>query len=420
MEPERLEGNAAREWRAHWPVVLAASAGTANAAVVSYSASMFIEPLEQTYGWSRVEITSVHLIPAIAVITLGPVVGHIVDRLGSRRVGIAALVVLALAFSMQALTSPSIWSWRAIWLLLAIGVVLIQPTVWSSAVTSFFSAGRGLALAVTLCGTSICSVITPPLTYWLIEQYGWRLAFPALAACWAVAVLPLVILFFTSAKDKERLDADKAQASPAPRHSFLTSFRGEVLTLGFGQLALAGFSIAIVVVSVALMIVPILSSNGISRGAAAGIASLLGIASICGRLTIGVLLDRFSGRYIAATAVCMPIIGSLILIAYPGSVPAASVAVLIFGLALGAELDILAYLTSRYFSVASFGMMFGTIGGFVALAGATGPVLLNAVYDATKSYQLALWAVLPICALSAFLFLRLGPYPQQPPQRAPA
>ena len=136
-------------------------------------------------------------------------------------------------------------------------------------------------------------------------------------------------------------------------------------------------------------------------------------------LTIGVLLDRFPGRLIAAVAVCLPIIGSLVLIAAPGSVPAAAVAVVIFGLALGAELDILAYLTSRYFKVASFGMLFGTIGGFIGLAGATGPVLLNAVYDATRSYELALWGILPVCLLSAMLFLLLGPYPDQPKSSQP-
>ena len=37
---------------------------------------------------------------------------------------------------------------------------------------------------------------------------------------------------------------------------------------------------------------------------------------------------------------CLPIIGALILITHPGSLSAASLAVVIFGLSLGAELDI--------------------------------------------------------------------------------
>lgn len=406
----RLEGSAIAEWRANGLVVLAASAGAAMSAIGSYSTSLFFEPLERAFGWSRVEISSVHLFGAAAAILFAPAMGHVVDRLGARRVGILAIIAITLGFSSLGLTGPSIWHWRALWVVLALVAVLHQPMVWSSAVASFFSAGRGFALAVTLSGTSICSVITPPLAVWLIDQYGWRMAFPGLVLCWAVVVLPLVLLFFTSASDKARLGA--AAAPAMPRHgSFFAAFRSEAMTGKFLQLLAAGFAIALVVVSVALTIVPILSANGIARGTAAGIAALLGIASICGRLTIGLLLDRYSGRMIAAVAVCLPIIGSLVLLEAPGSAMAASVAVVIFGFALGAELDILAYLTSRYFRVESFAMLFGTVGGFVGLAGALGPVMLNAVYDATHSYQLALWGILPVCLISAALFLTLGPYP---------
>ncbi len=385
-------------------------------AISSYSTGLFFEPLEREFGWSRVVISSPHILGSVAVILFGPYVGHIMDRFGSRRVGIAGVSLLILAFSLLGLASANIGMWWALWLMLALTSVLYQPMVWSSAVTSFFSAGRGFALAVTLCGTSICSVITPPLAAWMIDHLGWRLAFPAIAGCWGIVVLPLLLLFFTSTADKARDGEEKNRAGPA-HTGFFASFRGEALTFRFAQVAIAGFSIALVVVSMALTIVPILSSNGIARGTAAGIAALLGLSSICGRLTIGLLLDRFSGRHIAAVAVCMPIAGSLVLLGYPGSIPAAALAVVIFGLALGAELDILAYLTSRYFSVASFGMLFGTIGAFIGLAGSTGPVLLNAVYDATRSYQLALWGVIPVCLISATLFLLLGPYPEQAAKR---
>jgi MFS family permease len=407
----RLEGDAREEWRAHWPVVLAASAGMAMAAVISYAAGLFIAPLEKEFGWSRTDIASAHLISAISTILLAPFVGFLVDRFGPRRIGIVAVIAICGALSLFSLTTSSIWSWRLLWVFMAAATVIVQPMVWTSAVTGMFSAGRGLALAVVLCGSSLCSIVTPPLTYWLIETFGWRLAWVGIAICWGLVVLPLVLMFFTSVQDKARRKAALTPISERP--SFISSFRGDVLTWRFMQLAFAGFCVAIAVVSTAVTIVPILSSNGLTRGEAAGIASLLGFAAIAGRLTIGHLLDRFQGRFIAAVAVCMPVIGSLILITTPGSVPAAAVAVLIFGLSLGAELDIMAYLTSRYFKAESFGMMFGTIGGFVALAGATGPVILNRVYDVTNSYVPALWGILPVCLISATLFILMGPYPEK-------
>lgn len=410
----RLEGNAGQEWRQNGTLVLAASAGMAMSAVISFGLALFIAPLEQEFGWSRTEISSAHVTAAVLTILLAPAAGFMVDRFGPRRIGIASVIAMALALASLALTGPNIWSWRLLYIFPAAATVMIQPMVWTSAVTGTFFAGRGLALAVTLCGSSLCSIITPPLGYWLIEQYGWRMAFVGLGLIWGVAVLPLILLFFTSAQDRARRAAPQAQAQAHAGPSFFTTFIAEVANRRFLQLALAAFCIAVAVVSVSVTIVPILSANGIERGEAAGIASLLGFSAIAGRLSIGHLLDRFEGRYIAALVVCMPIIGSLVLIYGQGSVPAASAAVLIFGLSMGAELDILAYLTSRYFKPASFGLMFGTIGGFVTSAGAIGPVVLNRVYDLTNSYVPALWAILPVCVLSAALFLLMGPYPDRP------
>ncbi|WP_197063547.1 hypothetical protein [Novosphingobium malaysiense] len=63
----------------------------------------------------------------------------------------------------------------------------------------------------------------------------------------------------------------------------------------------------------------------------------------------------------------------------------ASAAIMIFGLTLGAELDILAYLTSHHCSRENFGFLFGVMSGLVTLAGGTGPVMLNTVFDHTGS-----------------------------------
>jgi len=138
---------------------------------------------------------------------------------------------------------------------------------------------------------------------------------------------------------------------------------------------------------------------------------MLGFAAITGRIIIGLLLDQMEGRVLAAIVVCLPVLTCSLLIATPGSVAGATAAILFLGLALGAEYDIVAYLTSRYFSLQNFGLLFGTLVGITTFAGITGPILLSAVYDSTKSYLPALWIALPLLPISALLFLLLGPYP---------
>jgi len=406
----RVEGNAADEWRRNWTVVLAACAGMAVASLISYSSGLFIEPMEREFGWSRAEITFGHSIAATAAVICAPFMGIFVDRFGPRRIGIAAVIAICGALALLSQTGPSIWHWWALWLPITIAIILVQPMVWTSSVTGLFSAGRGLALAVTLCGSSIASMTVPRMTLWLIDSYGWRGAWVGLGTIWLIIALPLIWLFFTSAVDR-----DRTAAPVVPEHTDLprpSVWASGILTWRFPVLLLAGVSIALVVVTMVVSVVPVLSASGISRGDAAGIAGLVGVTAIFGRLTIGALLDRMDGRIIAAVCVSLPILGIVLLIQMPGSVVAASIAVLIFGFSLGAELDIVAYLTSRYFGRENFGFLFGTIGGCLGFASGNGPVVLNRVYDVTGSYTPALWAAIPICLFSAMLFLCMGRYPQ--------
>jgi nitrate/nitrite transporter NarK len=407
----RIEGNAATEWRLHWKVVLAAFAGMAVASIISYSSGLFIEPLEKEFGWSRAQIMSGHSIAATLAAVTSPFMGILVDRKGPRRIGIAAILTICTAIAMLGLTGSSIWQWRALWLPLTLGIILVQPFVWATAVTSLFSAGRGLALAVTLCGSSVASMIVPKLTETLIVNLGWRMAWFGLAGFWLALALPIIILFFRGSVDKERAANGAETVKPSlPRP---TVWESGILTWRFPVLLVAGVSIALVVVTMVVSIVPVLSASGISRGDATWIAGLVGVTAIVGRLSIGTLLDRMDGRIIAAICVSLPIVAILLLIQLPGSLVAASAAVLIFGFSLGAELDIVAYLTSRYFGRENFGFLFGTIGGLLGFASGNGPVALNRVYDVTGSYTPALWAAIPICLFSATLFLCLGRYPEQ-------
>jgi predicted MFS family arabinose efflux permease len=405
----RLEISAASEWRAHWPIVLAAAAGYAVASIISYSSSLFIEPLQSEFGWSRAQIMSGHSIAALAGAIFAPFTGLAVDKFGPRRFGIFAIVAMCLATASFGLAGPDIDMWRALWLPASVAIVLIQPSVWTAAVTSVFLAGRGFALAVTLCGGSVASIVTPQVTNFLIQNYGWRSAFAGLGAFWAIVALPLVYYCFSSALDLERASSgSKTTARATPRESI---WKSGVLTRRFVQLLIAGVGIAAVVVTLVVSLVPVLSANGLIRAQAVNIASLVGISAIAGRLSIGMLLDRWNGRFLAAFAVSMPIGAILLLIYNTGSSAAATVAVLILGISFGAELDIIAYLTSRYFKIAHFGLLFGTIAGFIGLAAGNGPVAISAVYDSTQSYLPALWAMIPICLASALLFVLLGPYP---------
>jgi hypothetical protein len=124
-------------------------------------------------------------------------------------------------------------------------------------------------------------------------------------------------------------------------------------------------------------------------------------------------MDRFYAPYVAAFFFGSAAIGIALL--WSG-LSGASVyaAALLVGLGLGAEVDIIAYLTSRYFGLHSFGEIYGYLFAVFALAGALGPVLMAAGFDRTGSYNAPVIFFFFATITGVILMTRLGPYRFRP------
>ncbi len=403
------KSSAGEEFARNWPVVLAGALGMALASVGVYVMGIFIQPLEQEFGWTRAEIVAGMTIISLFGMICAPFVGLVVDRFGPRRLGVFGVVVACATLAALSLTGPSIWSWWALWIPIALAGTCMTPTIWTSGVSSLFDAGRGMALALVLGGTALCSTLTPILGNYFIETLGWRHAFVALAGFWAIVVIPVVVLCFTSARDRNRVVPSNQQVDAAVLTGI--AVREAMLSGKYFRLASAGFLATLIVVSLVTGLVPILTSLAIERQSAANLAGLVGISTVTGRLIGGYLLDRINGNLVGAVSMLLPIIPCTLLLAFPGSIPVAGAAVLVLGLSLGVELDSVAYLVSRHFGMLHYGVLFGTIVGLLSIATGFGPLLISFVYDRTHSYAGVLWGYMPLSLLTALLFASLGRYP---------
>jgi cyanate permease len=79
-------------------------------------------------------------------------------------------------------------------------------------------------------------------------------------------------------------------------------------------------------------------------------------------------------------------------------------------LSLGAEIDLLGYLTSRYFGLQRFGRLFGVMFAGFLLGAAPGPVIYGAVFDAWGNYVPALSGAAILLVLAALVMLILPEY----------
>jgi MFS family permease len=405
-----VQPTTAGEWRGHWPVVVSGAAGTTLVTLPLYSLGLMMGPLEQQFGWSRAQVSSGQAIVAIVGVVLAPLAGIAIDRFGARRIALlGALLHCGMVASLSTATA-NLWSWWILWSGIAVTAACVSPMVWTSAVSSLFFSARGLALALTLCGTGIGALCVPLASSYFAGSFGWRGGYVALASTWAAVTLPLIYFCFFSAKDKSRIDYPKGGAAAATVLSGVRATEA-FASVRYFKLAVAACAIVIVSSSLTVNVVPILVSQGLSSHAAAAIGGLIGIGTIVGRLCGGYLLDRVNGNVVAGISVLIPIASCGLLIAFPGWPTGCCAAVMALGMALGVEYDAVAYLTARHFGVRSFGALFGTITGMLTLTNGMGPLLTNRVYDVTRSYDPALWVFIPICLLSSILFLKLGPYP---------
>ena len=157
--------------------------------------------------------------------------------------------------------------------------------------------------------------------------------------------------------------------------------------------------------------VPMLIDKGFSLKDAASLAGLIGLSVILGRLIVGILLDYFWAPLIAAIFLSAPFISALILVGNVDSGIMISISMIIIGLAAGAELDLLAFLTSRYFGLKDYGKLYGSLYVFFSIGAGIAPALFGRYFDINGDYILLLYLVICTSILSGILMLRLGDYP---------
>ena len=397
---------AVREWRSFWTLPVAAAIGYSTAVLHTYGIGAFVAPLQQEFGWARAQISAGITIAGLVGAILSVPMGMLVDRLGPRIVGLIGVVLMTGAFALLGTATGTYANWLALWCLIAFGNLWLQATVWTSAVGSRFEKSRGLAFAITLSGASLSAAVFPVLSTWLIGHYGWRSAFAAMGGIWAAVVLPVMLLFFRGAQDGDlaKRESRKAAASILPGASVREGLR----SAAFYKLLVASGLFTFTALGIVVHLVPILKDRGADPLAAAGIASLVGIFSLFGRLGTGFLLDRLPAHRIGAAVFVLPIVACALLF-FDGANPLSqSIAAAAFGLTLGAEVDVIAFLMTRHFGLKHFGVLFGAITGALALGSAFGPLAAGAAYDRLGGYAEFLVLTMVFMAVSSLALLSLG------------
>lgn len=382
----------------------------ALAGMLSSVFGVMLEPMSQDLGWSRAEISTGPFVVSIMGLFLATPAGHLIDRWGSKLTGVIVIACTFAAVMGMAMVGKQLWHWWAAWFFFGIAGGFTS-TVWMAPVSTLFDKGRGMAIAVTMCGASVSGILSPPITEWVLQHHGWRVAFVVLGLFWCGLTLPLVLAFVPGRLREPETAPDPSDDADDVPAAWGMGPREGLTSRPFWLMFTASGISGITSLALILNLVPVLTYTGISRTDAIMIASVMGMAGLVGRLVSGVLMDMFDIRKLAIIGSLLSIALPLSLIVAPGVVWVAMVSLIFHSLVGGLRMSAVIYMTSTYLGARSFGLFYGAITTTITVAQGLGPLIANYIYDQTQSYLPTIWAAVPGFLIAALCFWALGPKP---------
>jgi len=396
-----------------WWVVVGSVGGlfVCNGPVLAFTFGVFLKPLMADMDWSRAEASFALSFGGIFSALMVPVFGWLMDRSSIRKVAMPGIVIYVAAIALLALSPRSLLMFTLLFAL-AEGTSAIQtPIGYAKAIAAWFDRRRGLALGIAMGGVGLGGFVMPQLAEALIERFTWRGAYLGLALLTLVVALPAVGLWI-----REPRPGEGERGGPMTANTILTGLSvPEVIRTGrFWMLLAVFFLVGIAVNGSAAHVVPLLTDAGIPRAEAAATMGVFGLATLCGRLLAGYLVDRFFAAHVATVLFLAPIGGFALLASASGSLP--TIGVILLGLGLGTEIDLIAFLVSRYFGQRSFGQLYGYCFMLFGFGSSSGRFLGGAIYDIAHSYGPALIGASIALLIAVALVNLLGTY-RYPVQR---
>ena len=416
MQPLEARGATVRHGHAvfyGWWVVAASTVGLFwGPPVTVYSFSVFLKPLMQQFHAGRAAVSLCFTLHLIAGAVCAPLVGWLVDRYGSCRVILWATAIFGSILLLNGAFSATLEHFYLFYVALGLLLNGVGPIPYGYLVAHWFDRQRGLALGLMMIGIGLGAVVMPSFTQQLITRLGWHAAYAVLGGGVLLLAIPTLGVFLKEKPQDLGLlpDGVPTKDSPAGGHAGATglSARDAWHSGAFWLMVCAFFFVSASVQGCLVHTTAMLSDRGIPTQTAALGSSLVGAAVLFGRVGTGYLLDRLFAPHVAAIVFGGAALGIGLL--WMGSTPVAFAGGFLVGLGLGAEVDLIAYLISRYFGLRAFGRVYSSAFAAFALAGALGPFFMGACFDRTGSYRLALATFLAATLVAAVLMTRLGAY----------
>jgi predicted MFS family arabinose efflux permease len=362
---------------------------TVGYGVLFYTFGVFITPIASDLGTSRTAVTGAMTVSVLATAVAAYPVGRWLDRRGGRALMTVGSIAATIAVALWSQVN-SVFELYLVFVLIGLCKAAVLYEAAFTVIVKHASARYILPVTVV---AGFAGTIFMPLAGVLGESLGWRSAVLVLAIAHGALCIGPHAFLVPSGKGKEH-DGPQVPAKDALRDA------------GFWFLAVAFTANAASVTSVAVHLVAYLQEQRHSITVAAGVAGLIGIMSVTGRIVITRLARRYPMTTVVTWTYLLQAAGIAWLPVAGRSLPGAVICVLIFGLGFGiANIAKPALIADRY-GAAEYGAISGTIALMTTIANAVAPLAVVAISLRILPY---FSAVLTLAAAASLALLNIRP-----------
>lgn len=378
-------------------LVLMISNGLTITGITAFDPALLTE-----FGWSRAVLKFRDLLTLLLAGLMAPFLGVLIDRIGPKVLVLAgSLLLAALYFAYSQVHSiGQIYmihiGFAAVLVAAGLNVAVIMVSQW-------FVAKRGVALGITLVGTSLGGVILPKVIVAVLPALGWRESFMWLSVVPLVLFVLVALLVRTPAQmgmQPYGAGQAKGSASASARSDDLPDigYAAALRTRTFWALAVVAIATFYSILSVSAHLFLYMRDMKFDLATAGNaMAVMFGIAML-GKFGFGFLADYFPPKRVFLVNIAIMVGGALLLTGMkPGMI---WYALVLFGLGWGGLYTMIQLLAVNAFGLSSAGKILGTITLLDATSGGLGIWFTALLYDHFGSYHVAFLVIFVLVSVA--------------------
>jgi len=366
-------------WLRLFVIILICAIGSAP----MWSVVVVVPAVQAEFGTARAAASLPYTMTMVGLVLGGVLMGRLADRFGVMAPVLVGAVSIGLGGVAAAMAPDLLLFALAYGVLLGcfgtaavFGPLIADASLW-------FRKRRGIAVALAASGNYLAGTVWPPVLQWGVGVVGWRATHLAMGAFCVVMMVPLALAL----RRRPPLSAPRPAGVAAPPMARPLGLSPNTLQLVLG---VAGVACCVAMAMPQVHIVAYCVDLGYGAQRGAEMLSVMLATGIVSRLVFGAIMDRIGGLRTLALGSAMQGIALFLFLPADGLV-ALYVVSAVFGLFQGGIVPSYAMIVRESFPPEQAGMRVGLALASTLVGMALGGWMAGAIFDATGSYQAAMW-----------------------------